>query len=85
MLEEEKRISIECQALVDEKESKLKKLREANAKELALLDEQRNLKNAIVVTAAEIDAMNDNDDEEQDAKAASERPSTSSQKASTLD
>ena len=73
-----KRINLECQALVDEKEAKIQKLKEANTQELALLDEQRNLKDAIVVTAAEIDAMDDNDDEEDDAETASERPSTSS-------
>ena len=58
-------------------------LKEANAQELALLDEQRQLKNTIIATAAEIDAMADNDDEEHNAEAASEGPSTSSQKAST--
>ena len=84
-LEEERRINIETQALVEIKEAKIKLLEEANAKELALLDEQRNLKNAIVVTAAEIDAMDDNNDEENDVETTSERPSTSSQKASTLD
>ena len=34
-LEEEKRINLECQAQIDEKEAKIQKLRDANAKELA--------------------------------------------------
>ena len=82
-LEEERRINLECQALIEEKEAKIQNLREANDKELALRGEQTRLRAEITRTTAKIDAMSVGDDDEHNAKAASERPSTS-QKASTL-
>ena len=82
-MEEEKRINLECQAQIDEKEAKIHKLRESNAKELTLLDENRRFIREVAQTAAEIDAMATDDNEEQGAEAASGRPS-SSKKASTL-
>ena len=82
-LEEETRLNLECLAQIEEKEAKIQRLREANEKEKALLDENMRLIQEVTQTAAEIDAMSVGEDEEQDSKAASKRPS-SSKKASIL-
>ena len=83
MLEEEQRLNLECQSLIEEKEARLLKIQEENAKDWELLNEKRKLKSDIEAIAAEIDALNDDEEEEHNAKAASKRPSSSSQKDSS--
>ena len=76
-MEQEARIDLELAALLEEKEAKIKRLAEANAQEMAKLDENRSYIAEVARTAAEIEAMTTGEeDEEHNAKAASKRLST---------